>query len=65
MTWQHSIPGLMTRSIRVDVPLDHINVLDGRRLSIFARVVALPGGTGRPYLLFLQGGPGHESPRPS
>lgn len=49
----------------MDVPLDHINVLDGRRLSIYARVVSLPGGAKRPYLLFLQGGPGHESPRPS
>ena len=64
MNWQRSIPGLLTRSVRVDVPLDHANIRDPRRLSIFARVVAAPQGTKRPYLLFLQGGPGHESPRP-
>ncbi len=38
---------------------------DARTIDVFARVVTRPGGENLPYLLFLQGGPGHEAPRPS
>lgn len=38
---------------------------DHRSIEVFARIVTAPGGENHPYLLFLQGGPGHESPRPS
>ncbi len=48
----------------IDVPLDHDQPGLGT-IEVFARVVAAPGGRDRPYLLFLQGGPGQESPRPS
>src|ERR1700712_1076942 len=48
---------------RLVVPLDHTGQ-DGRTIEIFARVVAAPDGRDRPFLLFLQGGPGHEAPRP-
>ncbi len=48
----------------LEVPVDHTRP-DGPTLSIFAREVVEPGGEQRPYLLFLQGGPGGESPRPS
>lgn len=65
MTWQRSIPGLLTREVRINVPLDHSNPDDERGIEIFARIVATPEGTERPHLLFLQGGPGCESPRPS
>jgi pimeloyl-ACP methyl ester carboxylesterase len=34
-------------------------------LTIFAREVAEPDGLDRPFLVFLQGGPGFESPRPA
>jgi pimeloyl-ACP methyl ester carboxylesterase len=34
-------------------------------LTIFAREVADPDGLNKPFLLFLQGGPGFESPRPA
>ncbi|RLP11685.1 alpha/beta fold hydrolase [Propionibacterium australiense] len=64
MTWQRSIPGLATREVRINVPLDHSNPDDERGITVFARVVAAPDGTDRPCLLFLQGGPGCESPRP-
>lgn len=64
MTWQRSIPGLLTREVRINVPLDHSNPADERGITIFARIVAAPGGTDRPYLVFLQGGSGCESPRP-
>ncbi|MCU1479865.1 MAG: alpha/beta hydrolase fold protein [Subtercola sp.] len=48
---------------RLTVPLVHGSE-DGRTIEIFARVVTAPDGRDRPFLLFLQGGPGHESPRP-
>ena len=32
---------------------------------MFAREVADPDGPGKPFLLFLQGGPGMEAPRPA
>ncbi|MFT8394546.1 alpha/beta fold hydrolase [Propionibacterium sp.] len=65
MTWQRRIPGLRTRQIRITVPLVHDDSLDERGIDIFARLVSLPDGDDKPYLLFLQGGPGCESPRPS
>ena len=34
-------------------------------IEVFARVVTGEAGEGRPYLVFLQGGPGSEAPRPS
>jgi pimeloyl-ACP methyl ester carboxylesterase len=34
-------------------------------LTLFAREVAEPHGLNKPFLLFLQGGPGFESPRPA
>ncbi|HEX6151406.1 alpha/beta fold hydrolase [Nocardioides sp.] len=48
----------------LEVPVDH-RLPDGPTLSLYAREVREPGGEQRPYLLFLQGGPGGESPRPS
>jgi pimeloyl-ACP methyl ester carboxylesterase len=46
------------------VPLDHARP-EGPRITVFAREVADPDGLDRPFLVFLQGGPGHEAPRPS
>jgi pimeloyl-ACP methyl ester carboxylesterase len=48
---------------RLEVPLVHGSD-DPRTIGIFARVVSSPDGRDRPFLLFLQGGPGHEAPRP-
>jgi pimeloyl-ACP methyl ester carboxylesterase len=46
------------------VPLDHARP-DGERITVFAREVADPDGRDRPFLVYLQGGPGYESPRPT
>jgi len=47
------------------VPLDHARP-DGATITVFTREVADPdGGSGKPYLLFLQGGPGFEAARPT
>ncbi|MBP5801968.1 alpha/beta fold hydrolase [Microbacterium maritypicum] len=46
------------------VPLVWGDPTDHRTIDIFARVVAREGGESLPYLVFLQGGPGHEAPRP-
>jgi pimeloyl-ACP methyl ester carboxylesterase len=57
-------PGLVLTEHTIDVPVDRSSP-DGQQISIFAREVADPDGLDRPYLLFLQGGPGFESPRPT
>ncbi|WP_416383310.1 alpha/beta fold hydrolase [Microbacterium oxydans] len=46
------------------VPLVWGDPTDHRTIDIFARVVSREGGENLPYLVFLQGGPGHEAPRP-
>ncbi|WP_156149200.1 alpha/beta fold hydrolase [Microbacterium oxydans] len=46
------------------VPLVWGDPTDHRTIDVFARVVAREGGDALPYLVFLQGGPGHEAPRP-
>jgi pimeloyl-ACP methyl ester carboxylesterase len=57
-------PGLRMTEHEFAVPLDH-DAPDGERITVFAREVADPDGRDRPYLVFLQGGPGFESPRPT
>jgi pimeloyl-ACP methyl ester carboxylesterase len=56
--------GLVLTEHEFSVPLDHFQP-DGRRITVFAREVADPEGLERPFLVFLQGGPGYESPRPT
>ena len=46
------------------VPLDH-GKPDGQTITVFTREVAAPDGSDRPYLVFLQGGPGFEATRPT
>ena len=46
------------------VPLDHDRP-DGATIEVFAREIAASDTSDRPYLLFLQGGPGNEAPRPT
>jgi pimeloyl-ACP methyl ester carboxylesterase len=57
-------PGLVLTEHEFSVPLDHA-APDGERISVFAREVADPDGRDRPFLVFLQGGPGSEAPRPT
>jgi pimeloyl-ACP methyl ester carboxylesterase len=58
------IPGLALTEHEFAVPLDHAHP-EGERLTVFAREVADPDGRDRPFLVFLQGGPGSEAPRPA
>ncbi len=69
-----SIESMTTRTRRLgELRLDEHTITvpltadptDGRTIDVFARVVTRPGGEELPYLLYLQGGPGVESPRPS
>ena len=55
--------GLVLVEHQVDVPLDHARP-DGETITVFAREVADPDGRDRPFLVYLQGGPGTEAPRP-
>jgi pimeloyl-ACP methyl ester carboxylesterase len=57
-------PGLVLTEHELEVPLDHADPA-GERISVFAREVADPDGRDRPFLVFLQGGPGQEAPRPT
>ena len=61
----HRFPGYVLSEHRFDVPLDHARP-DGERISVFAREVVAEAKAGEdlPWLVFLQGGPGHGSPRP-
>ena len=56
-------PGLVLTEHEFAVPLDHDRP-DGERISVFAREVADPDGADRPFLVYFQGGPGSEAPRP-
>ncbi|PRQ58295.1 putative prolyl aminopeptidase [Rosa chinensis] len=63
-----SVPELRLRDHRFSVPLDYsADPKASSKISIFAREVVSVGKEEQPlpYLLFLQGGPGFESPRPT
>jgi pimeloyl-ACP methyl ester carboxylesterase len=64
MAVTYSVPGLVLVEHEFSVPLDHART-DGERITVFAREVADLDGRDRPFLLFLQGGPGHEASRPT
>lgn len=59
-----SLQDLTVEEHTLTVPLVWGDPDDHRTIEIFARVVAREGGETLPYLVFLQGGPGHEAPRP-
>jgi pimeloyl-ACP methyl ester carboxylesterase len=63
MTEPVRIPSLVLTEHEIPVPLDHARP-DGAHIRLFAREVAAPDGLERPRLVFLQGGPGFEAPRP-
>lgn len=64
MPTEISVPGLVLTDHAVQVPLDHARP-DGEQITVFAREVAERDGRDRPFLVFLQGGPGSEAPRPT
>jgi pimeloyl-ACP methyl ester carboxylesterase len=59
-----AVGGLLLTEHEFSVPLDHDRP-DGERITVFAREVADRDGPDRPFLVFLQGGPGFEAPRPT
>ncbi|MBI3749303.1 MAG: alpha/beta fold hydrolase [Chloroflexi bacterium] len=58
------VPGAILTEREHVVPLDHARP-DGPTITVFTREVADPDGLDRPYLVFLQGGPGFEAARPT
>ncbi|KAK9743053.1 hypothetical protein RND81_03G213800 [Saponaria officinalis] len=63
-----SVPELRIRDHYFTVPLDYSLQLESSlKITVFAREVVAAGKEDQslPYLLFLQGGPGFESPRPT
>ncbi len=61
----YRVPGAVLTEREHRVPLDHGDP-SGAQIAIFTREVADPdGGQHKPYLLFLQGGPGFEAARPT
>jgi pimeloyl-ACP methyl ester carboxylesterase len=60
----HRVPGAILTEREHAVPLDHGRP-DGPTITVFTREVAAPDGAARPYLVFLQGGPGMEATRPT
>ena len=58
------VPGATLTEREHTVPLDHA-MPDGEEITVFTREVAAPDGQERPYLVFLQGGPGMEATRPT
>jgi pimeloyl-ACP methyl ester carboxylesterase len=58
------LPGLVAIEHSFEVPLDHDDQT-GERINVFARELADPDGRDRPFLVYLQGGPGFEAPRPT
>jgi pimeloyl-ACP methyl ester carboxylesterase len=58
-----TVPGAVLTEREHTVPLDHAKP-GGPPITVFTREVADPDGRDRPYLIFLQGGPGFEAARP-
>jgi len=65
-TGSFRVPGLIVSNHIFKVPLDHSGEEPGE-IELFVREVTTPVNATRklPYLLYLQGGPGFESPRPT
>ena len=58
------VPGAVLTEREHTVPLVHGDPSRGS-ITVFTREVAAPDGPDRPYLVFLQGGPGMEATRPT
>ena len=64
MAVTYRVPGALLTEREHTVPLDHARP-DGPTIVVFTREMAAPDGANKPYLLFLQGGPGLEATRPT
>ena len=58
------IHGLVITDHEFSLPLDHAQP-GGEKIGVFAREIAASDGREKPFLVFLQGGPGSEAPRPT
>src|SRR5579863_4676423 len=61
---QTFLPGMLVIEHSFEIPLDH-GAPGGERITVFARELAAPDGRERPFLVYLQGGPGYEAVRPT
>src|SRR4051812_24163153 len=59
----HRFNGVVITDHELELPLDHADP-SGATIVVFARVVEADDDRDRPYLVFFQGGPGGEAPRP-
>jgi pimeloyl-ACP methyl ester carboxylesterase len=64
MSREIATAGLVLVEHEFEVPLDHDRP-DDERITVFAREVADPDHRSRPFLVYLQGGPGFEASRPT
>jgi pimeloyl-ACP methyl ester carboxylesterase len=64
MPTTYRVPGLVITEREHQVPLVHDDPT-GPAITVFTRELAAPDGGDRPYLVFLQGGPGFEAARPT
>ena len=64
MPTTYHVPGLVITEREHQVPLVHDDPA-GPTITVFTRELAAPDGGDRPYLVFLQGGPGFEAARPT
>ncbi|MCC7141150.1 MAG: alpha/beta fold hydrolase [Candidatus Eisenbacteria bacterium] len=66
MSIPHRVPGLVLTDHEFEVPLDH-DAPGGETIRVFAREVVAPGKehADLPWMVYLQGGPGFEAPRPT
>jgi pimeloyl-ACP methyl ester carboxylesterase len=64
MAEQVLLPGLVAIEHTFEIPLDHDDPA-GECITVFARELADPAGRDRPFLVYLQGGPGFEAVRPT
>jgi pimeloyl-ACP methyl ester carboxylesterase len=64
MHTRYTLPGAVLTEREHRVPLAHGDPARGS-ITVFTREVAAPDGQHRPYLVYLQGGPGFEATRPS
>jgi pimeloyl-ACP methyl ester carboxylesterase len=64
MSTTYRMPGAISTEREHAVPLVHGDLSRGT-IGVFTREFAAPDGLDRPYLVFLQGGPGFEAARPT
>lgn len=64
MSLKYRVGGVDLIEHEFSVPLDHSRP-HSELITVFAREVAAFDGRDRPYLVFFQGGPGSEAPRPT